>query len=190
MKSPEQMGGLPEQPKEEPMKDKEETSEKPAPREPYNEAEWEKLKQGDSILAIKKGKEMGVPKEELITVGEQAYKLFFDNGKFDPAMRIAADIYGMDSERWKRAAEGLTRQRRREYNLEESRELASEEAEEIKSSIKELLERLNEYDYNSLSPEVQDEWYWVEEEAEKGEDRELAKAVLEQFLVALSKIEE
>ncbi len=47
------------------MKDKEETSEKPTSPESYNEAEWAKLKQGGAAFAINKGKEMGVPQEEL-----------------------------------------------------------------------------------------------------------------------------
>lgn len=65
MKLPEQMGGSPEQLKEESIENKEEMSEKPTSPEFYNEAEWEKLKQRGAALAINKGKEMGVPQEEL-----------------------------------------------------------------------------------------------------------------------------
>lgn len=43
MKSPEKIGGTPE----------------------YNKAEWEELKQGGEAFAINKGKEIGVPREEL-----------------------------------------------------------------------------------------------------------------------------
>ena len=32
---------------------------------------------------------------------------------------------------------------------------------------------------------MQDEWYWVEQEADVGKDRELVKAVLEEFLKRL-----
>ena len=60
-----------------------------------------------------------------------------------------------------------------------------EEAKEIDMAIKELLERLYGYDYNSLSPEMQEEYYWVDQEANAGKDRELAKAVLERFLNTL-----
>lgn len=47
------------------MGDKEETPEKQASLESYNEAEWEKLKQGGAAFAINRGKEMGVSQEEL-----------------------------------------------------------------------------------------------------------------------------
>ena len=66
MKPPEQMGGPPEQPEEEPVKDKEGTPEGPTSPEPYNETEWNKLKQGEVSTPIYlKGKEMDVPQEEL-----------------------------------------------------------------------------------------------------------------------------
>lgn len=140
MKSSEQMGEKPEQPKDEPMENKGETSEKPASPKSYNEAEWEKLKQGGTVFAIDKGKEIGVPQEELNrfaeeviaretesqnyglvyrfrknmeigteekvkAVGEQAYKFFLESGDPGSAMRIAEDMYGRDSEEWRRAHE-------------------------------------------------------------------------------------
>ncbi|MBI4087723.1 MAG: hypothetical protein HY434_02755 [Candidatus Liptonbacteria bacterium] len=44
------------------------SKEKPEPVEKYNKAEWGKLKQGRAGAAIlKRGKEMGVPQEELDT---------------------------------------------------------------------------------------------------------------------------
>lgn len=79
----------------------------------------------------------------------------------------------------------MTRQRRKKYGLGESSDLTPEKLQEIEAAVGELLERLNEYDFDSFSPEVQDEWYWVEQEATVGKDRELAKAVLERFLSAL-----
>lgn len=140
MKSPEQMGGPPKKPEEEPVKDKEETPEKPASPESYNEAEWDRLKQGGAAFAINRGKEMGVPQEELdrfaqdvITretenrnyglvyrfrknmgvgteeevkaAGEQAYKFFLESGDLGSAMSIAEDVYGRESEEWKRTSE-------------------------------------------------------------------------------------
>lgn len=140
MKSPEQMGGPPEQPKEESVKDKEEMPEKPISPESYNEAEWEKLKQGGAAFAINKGKEIGVSQEELDrfaedviaretesqnyglvyrfrknmgigteeevrAAGEQAYKFFLETGDPCSAMSIAEDVYGRDSEEWRRANE-------------------------------------------------------------------------------------
>lgn len=179
------MGGAPEQPKEEQMENKEETSEKSASLESYDKAEWEKLKQGDPTLAIKKGKEMGVPEEKLRIIGEQAYESFFNSGDFSSAMRVAADLYGMDSEKWKHAAEKMTQQRRKKYGLEESKDLTPEEVEKIEADIKILLERLNEYNYDIFDPKIQDEWDWVEQEAENGKDREIARAVLERFLKVL-----
>lgn len=65
MKSPEQMGKKPEQPEDEPMEKKEEMPEKPASPENYDIEKWEKLKQGSAVFAIDKGREMGVPQEEL-----------------------------------------------------------------------------------------------------------------------------
>ena len=79
----------------------------------------------------------------------------------------------------------MTRQRRKEYGLGESSELTLKEIKEIDTVIRKLLERLDGYDYDGLSPEVQDEWYWVEQEADVGKDRELVKAVLEEFLKRL-----
>ena len=86
------------------------------------------------------------------------------------------------------SAEELTRQRRKEHGLGESRGLTLAEAKEIDAAIEELLKRLHEYDYDSLSSEIQEEWYWVEQEANVGKDRELAKAVLKRFLLALKKM--
>lgn len=79
----------------------------------------------------------------------------------------------------------LTQQRRKEYGLEERDDISSEQAEELEKAIDGQLNRLNEYDYESFNPEIQEEWYWVEQEAVVGQDRELAKAVLERFLKLL-----
>jgi len=87
-------------------------------------------------------------------------------------------------------AEEMTKQRRKEHGLSEISELTPAEFKEINASIEELLGRLDDYDYGSFSPEIQDEWYWVEQEAIVGKDRELAKAVLERFLNTLKGNEE
>ena len=76
----------------------------------------------------------------------------------------------------------ITRQRRKKYGLGEKRTNIPEKINEINMTIKELLRRLYEYGYKSLSSEMQEEYYWVDQEANTGKDRELAKAVLEQFL--------
>ena len=54
MKSPEQISRLPRQPEEEPISP-----------ESYDEAEWEKLKQGYEAIAIIEGRKIGVPQEKL-----------------------------------------------------------------------------------------------------------------------------
>lgn len=85
--------------------------------------------------------------------------------------------------------EKMTRARRGHYGLpSERKKLTPEETEKNEMEIKELMERLNKtYDYDNLVPELQEEWYWVEQEANAGEDRELAKRVLEEFLKTLEK---
>lgn len=127
MKSPEQMGGLPEQPNnaEEIMENKEEKiSENP---------------------------------ERKITTPEEAAE--------------------------------MTRQRRKEYGLEEQeRKESSPEAMEAQEQwIAARLEDLNSHDYESFSPEIQEQWYWVEQEAMVGKDRALAATQLGEFLEALQK---
>lgn len=82
-------------------------------------------------------------------------------------------------------AELMTRQRRVEYGLEPSRELTHAEIEEIEADISQLLEHLDEYDFESFSPEIQESWYWAAMEAMAGEDRELAREILKRFLDAL-----
>ena len=79
----------------------------------------------------------------------------------------------------------LTRARRKELGLEESREQSPEEVREHDTGIETLLEDLDKYDFDSYSPEIQDEWYWVEQEARVGKDRELAEANLRGFLERL-----
>lgn len=79
----------------------------------------------------------------------------------------------------------MTRQRRKDFGLEEERELTPEEAKELEGSIEKLLEDLNQYDLESCSPERQEDWYWVEQEANIGKDREIAKANLERLLKTL-----
>lgn len=175
MKSPEHMGGPPEQPKEEPVKDKEEAPAKPASPESYNEAEWEKLKweklrQGGAVFAINKGKEMGVPKEELDrfaediiaretenhhyglvysfrkdmgigtaeevrAVGEQAYKFFLEGGSFGSAMNIAEDVYGRDSEEWRRANEANEAERKKAEEKRTGGEEMEDEERELNAII-------------------------------------------------------
>lgn len=153
------------------MKDAEETPEKPASPEHYNEAEWDKLKQGGAAFAINKGKEMGVPQEELdrfaedvITretesrnyglvyrfrknmgvgtkeevkaAGEQAYKFFLESGDSGSAMSIAEDVYGRDSEEWKRANEASEAEwKKTEEKRKRKEEEMEDEERELNASI-------------------------------------------------------
>ena len=60
--------------------------------------------------------------------------------------------------------------------------------ENIDAEIVELIESLhNNFDFNSFSPEIQDEWYWVEQKAGVAKDRASAKIHLEQFIEKLKK---
>ena len=79
----------------------------------------------------------------------------------------------------------ITRQRRREYGLEESSDLTPEKLQEIETEVEKLLEQLDEYDFDSFGPEVQEEWYWAELEAGAGKDRELAVVILKRFISTL-----
>ena len=184
------MGEKPKQPKEEIVKNKEEMLEKSARPEFSHEEILKRLRQGDAAFVtdvINREREKGVSQEEIRNVREQAYEFFFKSGDFGSAMRMTIDLYGMDSEEWKRAASEMTRQTRKEYGLSESNELTPAEIKEIETDIEKLLERLDEYNYNSFSPKIQDEWYEVEQEATLGKDRELAKAKLERFINTLEK---
>lgn len=79
----------------------------------------------------------------------------------------------------------MTRQRRKDSGLEEAKELTQEQVKELEESIEKLLGDLDQYDFESCSSERQDEWYWVEQEARAGKDRELAEANLTRFLKVL-----
>ncbi len=138
MESPEQMDESSEQSKEESVKDSEGTPEKTETPESYDVVAWDKLKQGGAAFAISKGKEIGVPQEELDrfaqdviareiedknyglvyrfrknigigteedvrAAGEQAYKFFLESRDLSSAVSIAEDIYGRDSEEYRRA---------------------------------------------------------------------------------------
>ena len=82
-------------------------------------------------------------------------------------------------------AKEMTRQRRKDFGLEEERELTHEETKELEGSIEKLLGDLDQYDFRGCSPERQDEWYWVEQETRVGKDRELAKSNLVRLLKVL-----
>lgn len=56
--------------------------------------------------------------------------------------------------------------------------------EEIEADIIELLEKLNGYWelYDQLSPDLQERWYWTEQEGRIAKDRQTAKDHLEGFI--------
>lgn len=60
-----------------------------------------------------------------------------------------------------------------------------EDIEKIDAEIKELLESLDNFDFESFSAEIQEEWYWVEQEANVAKDRATAKTHLKQFIEKL-----
>ena len=103
MKSPEQMGKLPEQPKEEPAKGKEEITERPASPESYNKVEWDRLKQGGPAFAINKGREMGVPQEEINQFAENVIARETENKNYGFVYRFMKNI-GIGTEEEVRAA--------------------------------------------------------------------------------------
>ena len=79
----------------------------------------------------------------------------------------------------------INKKRRKDFGLPEAKELTPEQTKELEESIEKLLKKLDKYNYNYFSPEIQEEWYFVEQEAGAGKDRELAKANLEKFLKIL-----
>lgn len=60
-----------------------------------------------------------------------------------------------------------------------------ENTEKIDAEIKELLKSLDNFNFNSFRLEIQEEWYWVEQEANVAKDRATAKNHLEQFIEKL-----
>lgn len=83
-----------------------------------------------------------------------------------------------------KAAE-MTKQRRKDFGLQDENEMSEEEKEKIEQEISELKKKLDDYDYNSVSPEIKDNWYYVELEVDAGKDRELALTNLQEFLKIL-----
>lgn len=81
----------------------------------------------------------------------------------------------------------ITRQRREKYGLGESGNLTPEKTKEIKADIKKLKDLLDEYDFSKCRFGIKEEWYLVEQEVNAGKDRELARAVLKEFLGFLEK---
>jgi len=58
----------------------------------------------DFIYRFRKNMKIGTA-EELKAIGEKAYQFFFDNEEFGQAQSMAKDVYGEDSEEWKRASD-------------------------------------------------------------------------------------
>jgi len=180
---------LPEQPGEAP--------------ESFDKAEWLRLQKVGTFFAINKGREMGVPQEELDRFAREVIARETEKGNHDLARRLKESL-GMNMEGTEspeqtdkpskkerklttpeKAAE-MIRKRRLKYGLGEPRDLTPEEANEIQKSIDELLVRLDECNYFSFGEEVSRKGSDVENEASVGGDRELAKAVLKEFVDALS----
>lgn len=58
----------------------------------------------------------------------------------------------------------------------------------IDAEIEKLLEVLESFDFNEFSEQVQEQWYWIEQEANVAKDRAAAKAHLQEFIAILEKI--
>lgn len=63
-----------------------------------------------------------------------------------------------------------------------------EDIEKTDAEIKELLESLDDFDFNSFEPRIQEKWYCIEQEANVAKDRIMAKIHLEQFIEKLKKL--
>jgi|GEM_PF-2466937 len=62
----------------------------------------------------------------------------------------------------------------------------------IEADIESLLETLDAFDFESLAPQMQEEWYYIEMQARVGKDRTAARENLEAFihiLTGLTKVE-
>ena len=70
---------------------------------------------------------------------------------------------------------------------ENEQALSPESIEKIDAEIKEILKSLYDFEFNSFDPEIQDEWYDIEMEAEVALDRVAAKKHLEQFIEKLKR---
>lgn len=137
----------------------------------YDEAKWEELRRRGAADAIKKGREMGVPQEELDrfaqgviaretesqnyafvhrfrknmgigteeevkAAGEQAYRFFLESGDYASAMSIAEDVYGRDSEEWRRAREASEAEwKKTEERRKKKEEEMEDEERELNASI-------------------------------------------------------
>ena len=64
--------------------------------------------------------------------------------------------------------------------------------EAVDAEIENLLKELNNYAeiYDEGSPELQEEWYWIEMEAKVAKDRQAAKAHLEEFISKIKELKE
>lgn len=71
------------------------------------------------------------------------------------------------------------------FNKREQEPSFENDVEKMDEEIKELLESLDNFDFDSFGPEIQEEWYWVEQEANVAKDRMAAKINLERFIEKL-----
>jgi len=73
------------------------------------------------------------------------------------------------------------------FKKDEQEPLFENDIEKIDAEIKELLELLDSFDFDYFNPEIQEEWYWVEQEANVAKDRIAAKIHFEQFIEKLKR---
>ncbi|MDP2910058.1 MAG: hypothetical protein Q8N69_03255 [bacterium] len=195
MNSPEQMGGSSGEPK----------------NEPDYAVEWEGLRRGAPALAIIRGREIGVPSEEIArfadevvaretasgnydlvyrfrrnmkigteteirAAGERAYQSFFEARDFGSAMAVAEDVYGRDSEEWKRASaasevEWQRTEKRRRIVEDEERDLVVFIS--LDATFADLFKAID-----AMEEEVGEGKFLFEEELRKNFGSEIAEEVL------------
>ena len=73
------------------------------------------------------------------------------------------------------------------FKKDEQEPLFENDMEKIDAEIKELLELLDSFDFDYFNLEIQEEWYWVEQEANVAKDRIAAKIHLEKFIEKLKR---
>ncbi len=76
----------------------------------------------DTVYNFMRNTKIGT-EEEIKSAGEQAYKFFFEKKKYSFAISIAKDVYGKDSEEWKRVDEAIEATQEEKEEEEEKEEV-------------------------------------------------------------------
>lgn len=172
------------------------------PEGSFDREEWERTKLNfRGAAAIRKGREMGVPEEEIIkfaeenivrkkengdyalvyqfrknmkigtpevirAAGEEAYKFLFEGNDFIAARNIAEEIYGKESEEWRKAEKAYQEEseeierKKKEISVEDEEDLVVKISKnatfaDLKEAIDNLLEN-HDFDDFHLDSELWD----------------------------------